>query len=241
MTDCTICLKNFKTKYILYTHLSKNICKINYTNNKELHEFISRQINNSQTNKDCVVFNNSNIIINVNTQVPISEINFNNRVRLYNLLTKYDKIKIITSRGNYGRAPECCLLLQEYIQSIICNVENPEENSIKCISKRPITYQIAEARNEDGEVILKTLCQKDSVILLTKPILQKLKNSLSRIERQLIKEEQKNEDKEEILEFQYGMVNDAILALTNELTPKIVSQVLSNVLKHDILSISKYQ
>ena len=235
MTDCTICLKNFSNKYILDRHLSKNICKISYTNNKELHEFISRQIKNGQNNKDCVVFNNSKIIINVNTQLPISEVNFNDRVRLYNLLTKYDKIKIITSRGNYGKAPECCLLLQEYIQSIICNVERPDENAIKCISKRPITYQIAERRNEDGDIIVKTLGQKDSVILLTKPILQKLKNSLSKIERELIKEEN-DENSEEILEFQYGMVNDAILALTNELTPKIVSQVINNVLKYDILT-----
>lgn len=43
MSECTICLKNFKNKYILDTHLSKNICKINYTNNKELHEFIRRR------------------------------------------------------------------------------------------------------------------------------------------------------------------------------------------------------
>lgn len=147
-------------------------------------------IKNNQNNKDCTVFNNSNIIINVNSQLPISEVNFNDRVRLYNLLTKYDKIKIITSRGNYGKAPECCLLLQEYIKSIICNTENPEEDSVKCVSKRPVTYQIAEKR-EDGEVVVKTLGQKDSVILLTKPILKKLKNSLSKIERELIKEEKK--------------------------------------------------
>lgn len=31
------------------------------------------------------------------------------------------------------------------------------------------------------------------------------------------------------------MVNDAIMALTNELTPRTVSQVLNNVLKHNIL------
>lgn len=239
-TDCKICLKVFKNKYILDTHLLNNICKIKYTSNKELHEFISNQIiKNSQINKDCTVFNNSNIIINVNTQVPISEINFNERVRLYNLLTKYDKIKIITSRGNYGNAPECCLLLQDYIKSIICNVKNPEENSVKCVSKRPITYQIAEKRDEDGEIIIKKLGSKDSVILLTKPILKKLKNSLSKFERELIREEKKNEDSDEILEFQYGMVNDAILALTNELTPKTVERVLHNVLKHDILPKSR--
>ena len=47
MTDCTICLKNFSNKYILDRHLSKNICKISYTNNKELHMFVLKQIKKS--------------------------------------------------------------------------------------------------------------------------------------------------------------------------------------------------
>ena len=92
----------------------------------------------------------------------------------------------------------------------------------------------------NGEIINSIRGFKDSVDLLSDPILKNIKRALISFEKILIIENKKaTEDGSEALDalkYDYGLYDTTIKALKNELNKKNVQAALKQFLKHDILN-----
>lgn len=229
---CIFCNKTYNNKFTLERHLSTSACKpIEFKNNLELYNFINKQaalqkINNNY--KDCII-NNNNINIKIEIQ-PISELSLKNEDDLYNMIEKYFDIQEIKNDISYKNVKDVKFLLSDYLKSQLCNTNNPEKQSIKYVKKYPPTYHISEKRIE-GEIVTSIRGFKDSVDLLSDPVLSALKKALFSFEKTL----QKNQN-DENYKYDYSLYDITIKALKNELNKRNVQSALKQLLKHDILN-----
>lgn len=229
---CIFCNKNYNNKYSLERHLSITCKPIVFNNNLQLYNFIqTHSVKTINNYKDCTV-NSNNINIKIELQ-PISEILLKNYDALYSLIEKYFDIKQVKNS-----AKDVKFLLSSFLKQELCSKERPENHCIRYINKYPPSYYISEKRNIDGEIITSIRGFKDSVDLLSDPVLNVLKKALESFEKTLKKDNLlaiKN-DKQEDLKYDYPLYDTTIKALKNELNKSNVQAALKQLLKHDILN-----
>ena len=244
MVNCLFCDKIFSTKTNLDRHLSTNTCKSKlFENQLDMHNFINKAIVNNY-NKCTINNNNNNINIKIEIQ-PVSKISFNDISddTLYNAIKEYSKIEKITPNDIDNNIvsksiPEAKFIISNLIKNSMCDKEKPENHSIKYVTKNPLTYSIVEKEDDNGDIITSIRGFKESVNILTDPVLNALKTKLRLFEKTL-KTESKNAIKngsEEELKYDYELYNKTIKALKNELNNKVVQNALKQFLKHDLLA-----
>lgn len=238
---CIFCNKCYNKKTTLDKHLSSNSCKANILNNQlELHNFImhySKAINNY---KDCKIDKRiTNNIINIKIELqPQSDLNkiLNNEESIYNLIEKYDCIKKLKNEEEFKNVKDFKFLLSDYLKTNLCDTNKPENNCIKYVSKNPPSYSITK-KDIDGEIITVIRGFKDSVDLLSDPVLNALKKTLNEFEETIkLQNNKEYETREYISKYDYIMYDTTIKALKNELNKKNVQNALKQFLKHEILN-----
>ena len=244
---CLFCNKSYNKKASLDKHLSTNGCKGFILNSQlELHNFIinytNRAINNYKecTINDNSITNNINNTINIKIELqPVSNLNkiLNNDEAIYNLIEKYDDIKKLKNEEEFKNVKDVKFLLSDYLKTNLCDESKPENHCIKFVSKNPPSYSITEKKDIDGEIITVIRGLKDSVDLLSDPVLNALKKTLNKFERTIKLENIKEEEtREYISKYDYIMYDTTIKALKNELNKKNVQNALKQFLKHEILN-----
>jgi len=242
---CIFCNKNYNNKYTLERHLS-NTCKpITFNNNLELYNFIQthsiKAINNY---KECTVNNvtNNNNTVNIKIELqPITDLNKmlnESETAIYNLIERYDEIKQNKNDQEFKNVKDVKFLLSDYLKTNLCDKSKQENHCIKYITKDPPSYHIVEKKDIDGNIITIIRGLKDSINLLSDPVLNALKKTLIKFERTLKKDSidaVKNGTESE-LKYDYELYDITIKALKNELNKKNVQAALKQFLKHDILN-----
>lgn len=241
MNICIFCNKNYNNKYTLERHLTVS-CKLKtFNNNLELYNFIQthsiKAINNY---KECTINNNNTINIKIELQ-PITKLNKilnENDSAVYNLIEKYDDIKKIKNEAEFKNVAGVKHLLSDYLKINLCDESKKENHCIKYITKDPPSYSIIEKKDIDGNIITVIRGLKDSVDLLSDPVLNALKKTLIKFERTLKKDslEATKNGTESELKYDYELYDVTIKALKNELNKKNVQAALKQFLKHDLLN-----
>lgn len=243
-----LCNKIFSKKFNLERHLSTNACKaINIKSQLDVYNVIKPlQEEIKELKKIQIINNNCNNIININIQIPLSEISFKNTEdSLYNMIEKYSKIEkikpndvddVVISKN----IKEVKRLISDYLKINLCDKNKPELHCIKYVSKYPPSYNIYEKRDVNGDIIKSIRGFKDSVDLLSDPILKNIKNALGSFEK-ILKIENKKATKEgsdaiDALKYDYQLYDTTIKALKNELNKTNVQAALKQFLKHDLLN-----
>lgn len=255
------CNKIFSRKFNLDRHLSSNACSgIDIKSQLDVYNIIQDKIKplekelnmikeeNNELKKLQIINNNcqnANQIVNVNINIniePIAQLSFNDTSNdlMYKMIEKYSIIqnfksndidKQIVSKNVF----DAKFLLANYIKLTMTN-----KNNIKYVNKRPPTYQIAEDFDEDGEIITTIRGLKDSIILLTDPVLNALKIKLDKFEmklqKTLIQAEKISKETVNELKYDYPLYETTIKALKNELNKKVVQNSLKQFLKNDVLN-----
>jgi len=248
---CLFCNKSYNKKVSLDKHLSTNGCKSSMLNSQlELHNFILNYTNRAINNyKECTITdnridnsitNNINNTINIKIELqPVSDLNkiLSNDEALYNLIEKYDDIKKLKNEEQFKNVKDVKFLLSDYLKTNLCDESKPENHCIKFVSKNPPSYSITEKKDIDGEIITVIRGLKDSVDLLSDPVLNALKKTLYKFERTIKLENRKEEESRKyITKYDYAMYDTTIKALKNELNKKNVQNALKQFLKHEILN-----
>jgi transcription elongation factor Elf1 len=243
---CLFCNKSYNKKTTLDKHLSSNSCKASILNNQmELHNFIMNYAKTVNNYKECTITDNSitnniNNTINIKIELqPVSDLNkiLSNDEAIYNLIEKYDDIKKLKNDEQFKNVKDVKFLLSDYLKTNLCDESKPENHCIKFVSKNPPSYSITEKKDIDGEIITVIRGLKDSVDLLSDPVLNALKKTLNKFERTIKLENKKEEEtREYITKYDYAMYDTTIKALKNELNKKNVQNALKQFLKHEILN-----
>jgi hypothetical protein len=242
-----LCDKTFNKKYNLDRHLSTNACKsIVLPQDIKSQLDIYNMVKQLNTCKDGInitnnINNNCNNTINININIPLSELSFKGTEdALYNMIENYSNIQQVKNTVDYKNVKDVKYLISDYIKTNLCDKNKPEMHCIKYISKYPLAYNISEKRDMNGDIINSIRGFKDSVDLLSDPILKNIKRALISFEKILIIENKKaTEDGSEALDalkYDYGLYDTTIKALKNELNKKNVQAALKQFLKHDILN-----
>ena len=236
---CCFCNKKFSNKFTLERHLSTNSCKASLLQNQlQLYNFVNSQCSNAIKNyKDCIVHDNStNNTNNINIKIeitPISEISLKNEEALYEMIKQYSSIEKIKNEQSYKHVDGVKFIFSDFLKSQLCDPNNPEKQPIKYLSKNPPSYQIVEKRNLDGDIITIIRGLKDSVDILSNPVLDALQKALRSFEKILIKEDRENPEESK---YDYPLYDITIKALKNELNKKNVQTALKQFLKHELLN-----
>jgi len=243
-----ICNKKFGKKFNLERHLSSNACKslslpndiktqLDIYNIIEKHNIIKDKksnINIINSNN-----NNSNNVINININIPLSELTFKNTEEsLYKMIEKYFEIQNLKNEQEFRNVKDVKFLISDYLKTNLCDKLKPELHCVKYVTKYPPSYNISQKRDINGDIIDTIQGLKDSVDLLSDPILKNIKKALQSFEKILIIESKKaceNGDVE-LLKYDYTLYDVTIKALKNELNKKNVQAALKQFLKHDLLN-----
>ena len=166
------------------------------------------------------------IEININpiTKLDIKHIETN---KLKDIIEKLDDQKELTNGMDNFNNDKINLLLSDYIKNMICDIEHPENHSVKYIKRNPPTYN-TQVEDQCGKTVSVIKGLKDTCELLTDPILDQLKIKL----KEFIKKYKS--DKE--LDFDFVLYENAIIELKKELNKKNVKKALNSVLKNNILN-----
>lgn len=239
---CNLCSCDFTQKKSLNNHLEFKRCKsglvMDYQklNNyiEELHNKIKNNgagpaLNLNEIDSSIVAVGNNNTNINLKLQInvnPITNLNLKHldTGSMKSLVDMFDKNQS-NDRLN--------LVLSDYIKKILCDNEHPENQAVKYISKRPPTYKTL-IKDEDGKIISVIKDLKNTCELLTDPVLEILKKKLNDFIKKYKNDNQP--DIEDYGPFQYGMIEDAVNILKQELRKDNVKKALKNVLRDDILN-----
>lgn len=225
MYNCNFCRASFTRKDSLIKHLKDNRCEVAKTmtvldyHNKieELKQGLS--INGNNNHHISVNSNNITNNINVNIQIqPITKLSLEHISpdRMKQVIETYDTDK---TKLNF--------LLTEYINGFLCDKEHPENHAVKYTKRYPPTFN-SVTEDSDGNIITTIKGLKDTCELLSDPVLDVLKNKLS----ECIKKYKKDDD----LNYDYSLYEDAIKELRKELKKDNIKKVLSNFLKHDLIN-----
>ena len=179
---CYFCSKTFYKKTNLERHLLGDSCKAPTLNKLELHRLIEKHCMNSSLQtlnnyKDCTIVDSSNNTNNINIKIeitPISEISLKNEEALYEMVKKYSTIEKIKNEQCYKHVDGVKFIFSDFLKSQLCDDNYPEKHPIKYLSKNPQSYHIVEKRGIDGEIITIIRGLKDSVDILSNPVLDAL-------------------------------------------------------------------
>lgn len=239
---CIFCNKNYNNKYTLERHLITTCKLIIFNNNLELYNFIQTHTVKAVNNyKECTINNITNTV-NIKIELhPVSDLNKilnGNDISVYNLIERYDIIKQNKNDEDFKNIKDVKFLLSDYLKTNLCDKSKQENHCIKYISKDPPSYHIAEKKDLDGKIITVIRGLKDSVDLLSDPVLNALKKELTKFEKTLKKEniEAVKNSTESELKYDYELYDITIKALKNELNKNNVQAALKQFLKHDILN-----
>jgi hypothetical protein len=173
--------------------------------------------------KSGIQVNGNNNTINANTFV--FNININPVTKLFlehlepqqmkHVIEEYDKD---SSKFN--------LLFTNYLNTVLCDKNHPENHSIKYVKKYPPTFNSTH-EDTDGKTINTIKGLKDTCDLLTDPLFDVLKKKL----RECVKLYKSNN-----ADYDFDLYEDAIQAVQKELKKDNVKKVLSSFLQNDILN-----
>lgn len=240
-----VCSKVFNKKFNLERHLNSNTCKslclpVDIKTQLDIYNIIEKHhvekekgINITNSN------NNSNNVINININIPLSELTLKNTEEsLYKMIEKYFEIQNIKNEQEFRNVPKVKFLISDYLKTNLCDQFKPELHCVKYVTKHPPSYNISQKRNDNGDIINTIQGLKDSVDLLSDPILKNIKQALQSFQKILIIENKKVSENREFdsLKYDYALYDTTIKALKNELNKKNVQAALKQFLKHDILN-----
>ena len=241
-----ICNKKFNKKFNFERHLASNACKgiclpSDVKTQLDIYNIIEKHSINKNNSKNININNsniNSNNVINININIPLAELTFKNTEdSLYEMIENYFEIQNIKNEVEFNNVKDVKFLISDYLKTNLCDKLKPELHCIKYVSKYPPSYNISEKRDINGDIINTIRGLKDSVDLLSDPILKNIKKALHSFERILIIENKKASEDGMIdsLKYDYTLYDTTIKALKNELNKKNVQAALKQFLKHDLL------
>jgi hypothetical protein len=220
---CCFCNHAFQKKFNLNRHLNDNKCEsYKLISAVEMHERIvslqtkiKNQTIGDNNNINSHNINNISVIVNIN---PVTKLDLN--------YIPPDKMKEMIEKYNDGHGQDHFnLLIGEYLQTVLCNKEHPENHSVKYIKKYPPTFN-SKIQDSDGKTISAIKGLKDTCEILTDPILTVLKKKLDECVKKY-----KKDDK-----FDFDSYEDTIKAIHDELKKPTIKKYLSSFLQNDILN-----
>jgi len=223
---CSLCNQSFKRKSSLTKHLTDNRCKAPILEDLlQLHNLILNLKNNKRSDLSLIGNNNShNILGDVNVNIN-NNINIILDINSINKLTtdhiEPEKMKEFIEEYTY---PNLNLFLSGYIKDLICNKDQPQNHSVKYVTKNPPRFN-SIVENKKGEKINVINNLKDSCQLLLKPVLDTLEMKLN----ECLKKYRNDEDFMGDCEYEIKDIN-------KELNKESVKKALSTVLQNDILT-----
>lgn len=223
-TICHFCNTNFLKKNNLLRHLKENRCKAAKTMSLlDYHNKIDeakQSLTITGDNNHHISLNN-NIINNINFNIqiqPITKLSLEHisADRMKQIIEIYDTDK---TKFNY--------LLTEYLNGLLCDKEHPENHAVKYTKRYPPTFN-SVTEDSDGNIISTIKGLKDTCELLSDPVLDVLKTKLA----ECIKKYKKDDD----INYDYNLYENAIRELRKELKKDNIKKVLSNFLKNDLIN-----
>ena len=224
--SCNFCNASFVKKNNLLRHLKDNRCEVAKTmtvldyHNKieELKQGLTITGNN---NHHIALNSNNNITNNINFNIqiqPITKLSLEHISpdRMKQVIETYDSDK---TKLNY--------LLTDYLNGMLCDQDHPENHAVKYTKRYPPTFN-SVTEDSDGNIITTIKGLKDTCELLSDPVLDVLKTKLS----ECIKKYKKEDD----INYDYSLYEDAIKELRKELKKDNIKKVLSNFLKNDLIN-----
>jgi hypothetical protein len=122
------------------------------------------------------------------------------------------------------------LLLTDYIKMILYNKEHPENQAVKCVTKRPPTFRLIVNSNSDDDpketIVMKSL--RDACEMLTPHILTALLRKYSEFVKHYKKPQYANE-------FDWDLYEEEVDEFRHMLTRQNVYKAVMSVLRFDIL------
>lgn len=232
---CYLCSHIFSRKYNLENHLNEKKCRSQLINNWSYMNSLLEELDKLKTQKSIADKATPTPPNGSVTPIIIGDNNMcNNNIKIeihINPITKLDithippsEMKMIIEKYDEDNQ-KFNILIGDYIKNILCDVEHPENQAVKYITKKPPTYN-SIIEDSDGKTVNVIKGLKDTCELLTDPILDQLKIKLKEC-LQTYKKDSKD--------FDYSMYEDAFKELKNELNKVNVKKALSSVLKNDIL------
>lgn len=221
MVECDFCMKSFARKDSFKRHLSTNSCtNVPSSNQLEWYKYIKKNYPQNKNTGPTL-----NLTINIQP-LNVFTLKDTDNDLIYEFIQNYDQKG---KKINNGK--------RDAIISYF-NKTLPDKNLIKYISKRPLQYQIAEKQDENGDVINSIRGLKDSVNILTDPILKALKSKILNFENKLRKENDKAviNGTEDELKYDYPLVEDTIIEIKKELDRDVVQKTLKQFLRNDVLN-----
>uniref|UniRef100_A0A6C0H6P4 Uncharacterized protein n=1 Tax=viral metagenome TaxID=1070528 RepID=A0A6C0H6P4_9ZZZZ len=235
---CMFCESEFSQKFNLERHLKQNKCKAfealsAYDVYKKMEKEVQAKVEKAQEDfrelnvhgdQNNVLINSSQNFFNINIEIQVNPVN-----RLDTSVIEPSKMKfliekyIMDERGKLKAKDKDTIniLLSDYVKTMICDKEHPENIPVKYISKKPPTYNIVY-ENEDGKVVNIIKGLRDTCELLSDPVLNALKRKLK-------------ECVVEVKDQATCNFDCALKELRKELNKENVKRALSSVLQNDIL------
>jgi hypothetical protein len=224
--NCNFCNSSFVKKSNLLRHLKDNRCEVAKTMtpldyHNKFEELLNKLGINGNNNHHISLNSNNNITNNINFNIqiqPITKLSLEHISpdRMKQVIETYDSDK---SKLNY--------LLTDYLNGMLCDQEHPENHSIKYTKKYPPTFN-STTEDSDGNIITTIKGLKDTCELLSDPVLDVLKTKLG----ECIKKYKKDDN----INYDYSLYEDAIKELRKELKKDNIKKVLSNFLKNDLIN-----
>ena len=224
--NCNFCNSSFVKKSNLLRHLKDNRCEVAKTMtpldyHNKFEELLSKLVINGNNNHHIALNSNNNITNNINFNIqiqPITKLSLEHISpdRMKQVIESYDTDK---TKLNY--------LLTDYINNVLCDQEHPENHAVKYTKKYPPTFN-STTEDAEGNTITVIKGLKDTCELLSDPVLDVLKTKLG----ECIKKYKKDDN----INYDYSLYEDAIKELRKELKKDNIKKVLSNFLKNDLIN-----
>lgn len=219
---CRFCNASYSRKESLMRHLRDNSCTVAKKmtlidfHNKIDELYKNGIIINGNNNRTDI---NSHNTFNINIQIqPITKLSLEH--------ISPDKMKQVIETYDNDKT-KLNFLLTEYLNGVLCDKEHPENHAVKYIKRYPPTFN-SITEDSEGNVITTIKGLKDTCEFLSDPVLDVLKMKLT----ECIKKYKKDDD----INYDYELYEDAIKEIRKELKKDNIKKVLSNFLKNDLIN-----
>jgi hypothetical protein len=224
--NCKFCNVAFTRKDSLIKHLKDNRCDVaknmtplDYHNKFE--ELLNKLVINGNNNHHIALNSNNTVTNNINFNIqiqPITKLSLEHISpdRMKQVIETYDNDK---TKLNF--------LLTEYLNGVLCDQEHPENHAVKYTRKYPPTFN-SITEDAAGNIITTIKGLKDTCEVLSDPVLDVLKVKLC----ECIKKYKRDDN----INYDYSLYEDAIRELRKELKKDNIKKVLSNFLKNDLIN-----